>query len=56
MEINHQFELHRPSIKGTKLLLKVIKAIIIITAGPNLGFPNYVELIDPTFRDAGGVD
>jgi len=23
------FELHRPSIKGTKLLLKVIKAIII---------------------------
>jgi len=26
----HGFELHRPSIKGTKLLLKVIKAIIII--------------------------
>jgi len=22
----------------------------------NLGFPNYVELIDPTFRDAEGVD
>jgi len=21
-----------------------------------LGFPNYVELIDPSFRDAGGVD
>ena len=21
-----------------------------------VGFPNYVELIDPTFRDAGGVD
>ena len=21
-----------------------------------LGLPNYVELIDPTFRDAGGVD
>ena len=27
---SHAFELHRPSIKGTKLLLKVIKAIIII--------------------------
>jgi len=27
---SHRFELHRPSIKGTKLLLKVIKAIIII--------------------------
>jgi len=26
----HGFELHRPSIKGTKLLLKVMKAIIII--------------------------
>ena len=26
----HGFELHRPSNKGTKLLLKVIKAIIII--------------------------
>jgi len=26
----HGFELHRPSIKGTKLLLKVIKTIIII--------------------------
>ena len=26
----HEFELHRPSNKGTKLLLKVIKAIIII--------------------------
>ena len=26
---SHGFELHRPSIKGTKLLLKVIKAIII---------------------------
>ena len=25
----HEFELHRPSNKGTKLLLKVIKAIII---------------------------
>ena len=28
---SHEFELHRPSNKGTKLLLKVIKAIIIIT-------------------------
>ena len=27
---SHAFELHRPSNKGTKLLLKVIKAIIII--------------------------
>ena len=27
---SHGFELHRPSIKGTKLPLKVIKAIIII--------------------------
>ena len=27
---SHEFELHRPSNKGTKLLLKVIKAIIII--------------------------
>ena len=26
---SHEFELHRPSNKGTKLLLKVIKAIII---------------------------
>ena len=26
---SHGFELYRPSIKGTKLLLKVIKAIII---------------------------
>ena len=31
---SHEFELHRPSIKGTKLLLKVIKAIIIITHLP----------------------
>ena len=29
---SHEFELHRPSNKGTKLLLKVIKAIIIIYA------------------------
>jgi len=28
---SHEFELHRPSNKGTKLLLKVIKAIIIIS-------------------------
>ena len=27
---SHEFELHRPSNKGTKLLLKVIKATIII--------------------------
>ena len=27
---SHEFELHGPSNKGTKLLLKVIKAIIII--------------------------
>jgi len=27
---SHGFELYRPSIKGTKLLLKVIKAIIVI--------------------------
>jgi len=27
---SHEFELHRPSNKGTKLLLKVIKVIIII--------------------------
>ena len=27
---SHGFELHRPSNQGTKLLLKVIKAIIII--------------------------
>jgi len=26
---SHGFELHKPSIKGVKLLLKVIKAIII---------------------------
>ena len=31
----HGFELHRPSIKDNKLLLKVIKAIIIIL-GPNI--------------------
>ena len=29
---SHEFELHRPSNKGTKLLLKVVKAIIIILA------------------------
>jgi len=22
----------------------------------SVGFPNYVELIDPTFRDAGEID
>ena len=30
MSNSHEFELHRPSNKGTTLLLKVIKAIIII--------------------------
>ena len=30
---SHEIELHRPSNKGTKLLLKVIKAIIIINKG-----------------------
>jgi len=28
---SYRFEVHRPSIKGTELLLKVIKAIIIMT-------------------------
>jgi len=28
---SHGFEIHRPSIKGSKLLLKVIQTIIIIT-------------------------
>ena len=37
---SHEFELHRPSNKGTKLLLKVIKAIIII-----LDIYNFVCLI-----------
>ena len=32
---SHEFELHRPSIKGTKILLKVIKAIIIIVRALN---------------------
>ena len=27
---SHGFEVHRPSVKGTKLLLKVIKAVIIL--------------------------
>ena len=36
---SHEFELHRPSNKGTKLLLKVIKAIIIII----IGSPIYVS-------------
>jgi len=35
---SHEFELHRPSNKGTKLLLKVIKAIIIIIKPENLYF------------------
>ena len=28
----------------------------LMTFAHGLGFCNYVELIDPTFRDAGGVD
>ena len=31
-------ELHRPSIKGTKLLLKVIKAVIIMRDVGGLGY------------------
>jgi len=43
---SHEFELHRPSNKGTKLLLKVIKAIIIITGGqyrrdPRAGYTSW---------------
>ena len=34
---SHEFELHRPSNKGTKLLLKVIKAIIIIITSKGMG-------------------
>ena len=37
---SHEFSLHRPSNKGTKLLLKVIKAIIIIFADPLLFLPD----------------
>jgi len=33
---SHEFELYRPSNKGTKLLLKVIKAIIINSLGLDL--------------------
>ena len=32
---SHEFEFYRPSNKGTKLLLKVIKAIIIIMLTPS---------------------
>jgi len=32
----HGFEVDRPSLKGTKLLLKVIKAIIIVMRAPTL--------------------
>ena len=39
---SHGFELHRPSNKGTKLLLKVIKAIIII-------YPSSCESVLPEF-------
>ena len=34
---SHELELHRPSNKGTKLLLKVIKAIIIIQCHVEIG-------------------
>jgi hypothetical protein len=34
---SHEFDLHRPSNKGTKLLLKVIKAIIIKPEEISLG-------------------
>ena len=38
-----EFELHRPSNKGTKLLLKVIKAIIIIIITTQARFPYTVS-------------
>jgi len=53
---SHGFELHRPTIKDTKLLFKVIKAIIIIIrncAGrPNKSVPRSPELsaIDVTAK------
>jgi len=38
---SHEFEHHRPSNKGTKLLLKVIKAmIIIVTMRPHILGPS----------------
>jgi len=39
---SHEFELHRPSNKGTKLLLKVIKAIIIIVRSTTVSFGHEV--------------
>ena len=43
---SHEFELHRPSNKGTNLLLKVIKAIIIITAKKK---PSSARFLKPRF-------
>ena len=66
---SHEFELHRPSNKGTKLLLKVIKAIIIIARlsctadtrplnefekGPNLA-ENGVEYVSLTTWDVNSI-
>jgi len=39
-----------------KMSWAVLVLLIIQDQSVLLGFPNYVELIDPTFRDAGGVD
>ena len=41
---SHEFELHRPSNKGTKLLLKVIKSIIIISMSSPLHHFSYRRL------------
>ena len=46
------------------ILVLVIPIITVLFRGfsiwiyltPCIGFPHYVELIDPTFRDVGGVD
>ena len=46
---SHEFELHRPSNKGTKLLLKVIKAIIIIINGV-LPFFRNARVLDAYYR------
>jgi len=39
--------------ENKKLILHILK---LERNGIQLGFPNYVELIDPSFRNAGGVD
>jgi len=47
------------SIMSPQLYNIFINALLrmLTTTGQNqVGFPNYVELIDPTFRDAEGVD